>query len=209
MDARKRKIDTSNNLTNMAEASKKQNPPSIEYALCLDEMIYSKEAEQLRANHLHADDFYEAYDVLGFFIAEPVQLDIIREIIEGMNKLLHQQNVRALFNARILTAKEVLDRFLYVRTDNDYEFTKTVKEVIKLANILFTPAAEALINKGQLHCRKVVSAFLECSENEFDFKHALAIGKNQTSVHSNNLFQHPQAQKKSQEPHVTLHLRKT
>ncbi len=209
MDTRKRKIDTSNKLTNTAESNKKQNLPSIEYALCLDEMIYSKEAERLRADHLHADDFYDAYDVLGFFIAEPIQLDIIKEIIEGMNKLLRQQNVRELFNARILTAKEILDRFLYVRTDNDYEFDKTVKEVIKLANILFTPAAEILVNKGQLDRRKVVSAFLECSENEFDFKYALATGKTKTSAHSNNLFQRPQAQTNSLEPHVTLNLRKT
>lgn len=199
MDTRKRKKPVNISLYPSAENKsprllmRADELPSVDDALCLDELIYSRETQLLAANkYIHADDFYDAYDVLSYFIAEPVQLDIIKEIIEGLNQLYKNTDVRDLFKSKLLSPKEILDRFLYVRSDNDYEFNVTVNEVSKLAALLSSPAATALINHGSLKCRNVIEDFLACSENQFDFNNALAARRESKSskTNPNHLFHH-------------------
>jgi hypothetical protein len=154
------------------------NLPALDDALTLDELIYSQESQALYVKkYIHPDDLYEAYDVLRFYISDQVHLDIIKEIIQGLNELADNASVSRLFDNKTLTPKQVLDRFLYVRSDNDYEFANTVIEVIKLASLL----------------SDVVEEFLDCGENEFDFGILSAKDDNKSSMtkNSNFLFQQP------------------
>jgi hypothetical protein len=156
----------------------KSNLPALDDALTLDELIYSQESAALYdKKYIHPDDLYEAYDVLRFYVSDQVHLDIIKEIIEGLNELADDESVCRLFDNKTLTPKQVLDRFLYVRTDNDYEFADTLIEVIKLADLL----------------SNVVKEFLDCGENEFDFDILSAKDDNKTSMtrNSNFLFKQP------------------
>lgn len=148
--------------------------PSIDDALSLEEMAFSSEARQLEnAGILKVDEFNEMYSVLTFYLNVPMHLDIIKEVVEGLSELYQDPSVRLLRDRLWLTPRDILDKFLYFRSDNDYEFSVTADAVKRLANALTTPETTLLINRNRINPKAIIEEFLESEEDKFSVESAV------------------------------------